>query len=644
MEHQPFRVLGLSAYYHDSAAALVVDGRIEAAVQEERFSRVKHDPRFPAQAIAYCLAHAGCEFGELDAVVFYDKPFLKFERLLETHLARAPWGFASFLRSMPIWLKEKLYLKFVLDHEFRRLAGCGKKDPLPSLCFAEHHQSHAASAFYASGFETAAVLCVDGVGEWATTSLWLGRGSELTPLKEIHFPHSLGLLYSAFTQYCGFRVNSGEYKLMGLAPYGRPVFAPHIREHLIALREDGSFELNMKFFEYPTGSRMVGKRFERLFDAPTRGLGSAPRQREADLAASVQEVLEEAMLAIVRHAHDATGCENLCLAGGVALNCVANQRLLEQGPFRSIWVQPAAGDAGGSLGAALLYWHQGTGDAYAHNTWQQAAPHWHQRTGDAPVRKPGDLMRGSFLGPEYSDEHIRDFLAQEGVSHTQLAQAEVLERTAQLLADGKVVGWFQGRMEFGPRALGNRSMLADPRNPDMQRILNLRIKGRESFRPFAPAVMAEHAKEYFDARQSSPYMLFVAKLNDALRGRGPADEPPTGEPLADDDIAVHRAPPSQLPAVTHVDYSCRLQTVHPDTNPKFHALLKEFRTLTGVPVLLNTSFNVRGEPVVCSPADALRCFLATDLDYLVIGNCLLDKRTQSPAKISAAKSVTFEAD
>ena len=624
MKASPSRVLGLSAYYHDSAATLLVDGRIEAAAQEERFSRLKHDPRFPGKAIEYCLSHSGCQFGELDAVVFYDKPFLKFERLLETHLARAPWGLASFLRSMPIWLKEKLYLKLVLDREFRRIAGYAKKDPLPPLYFAEHHQSHAASAFFASPFETAAVLCVDGVGEWATTSLWVGQGSDLKPLKEIQFPHSLGLLYSAFTQYCGFRVNSGEYKLMGLAPYGQPVYARRIREHLIGLREDGSFELNMKFFEYPTGRTMVGKRFERLFDAPAREIGSAPRQREADLAASVQAVLEEAMLAIARHAHAETGCENLCLAGGVALNCVANQRLLEYGPFRSIWVQPAAGDAGGSLGAALLYWYQ--------------------RAASKSTRGPADAMQGSFLGPEYSNGEVREFLQGEGVSYSELDPIDVLNRTAQLLSDGKVVGWFQGRMEFGPRALGNRSMLADPRNPDMQRILNLRIKGRESFRPFAPAVMAEYAQEYFDVHQSSPYMLFVAKLLDDLREHGAGDDPSPGQVPTSEDISVHRAPPSKLPAVTHVDYSCRLQTVHAETNPRFHALLAKFHKITGVPVLLNTSFNVRGEPVVCAPTDALRCFLATDLDYLVIGDFLLDKQAQSASKIADARSVTFEAD
>ena len=490
-------VLGVSAYYHDSAATLLVDGRIEAAAQEERFSRIKHDARFPANAINYCLSHTGYEFDQLDAVVFYDKPFLKFERLLETHLARAPWGFGSFLASMPIWLKEKLYLKFVLDREFRGLAGYSKKHPLPRLYFAQHHQSHAASAFFASPFDNAAVLCVDGVGEWATTSLWLGRGSELTPLKEIHFPHSLGLLYSAFTQYCGFRVNSGEYKLMGLAPYGKPVHAARIREHLIALRADGSFELNMKYFAYPTGRAMIGKRFERLFDGPARELESTPRQREADLAASVQAVLEEALLAIARHAHEQTGCENLCLAGGVALNCVANRRLVDEAPFHSLWVQPAAGDAGGSLGAALCYRHQ--------------------VAKRAPLRGAGDQMRGGFLGPAYSNAQVRETLEQAQVSFVELAEADVLTRSARLLADGKVIGWFQGRMEFGPRALGNRSMLADPRNPDMQRILNLRIKGRESFRPFAPAVMAEYAEEYFDLRQPSPYMLLIAKLLEHLR-------------------------------------------------------------------------------------------------------------------------------
>lgn len=622
MQHRTSAVLGLSAYYHDSAATLLIDGRIEAAAQEERFSRVKHDPRFPRHAIEFCLSHCGYEFDALDAVVFYDKPFLKFERLLETHLARAPLGLPSFLKAMPIWLKEKLYLKLVLDGEFRRLGGYSKKHPLPPLHFAQHHQSHAASAFFASPFETAAVLCVDGVGEWATTSLWLGRGSELTPLKEIQFPHSLGLLYSAFTQYCGFRVNSGEYKLMGLAPYGRPVYAERIREHLIALREDGSFELNMKYFAYPTGRTMVGKRFERLFCAPARALDSPPRQREADLAASIQVVLEDALLLIARHAHALTGSEHLCLAGGVALNCVANQKLLGRGPFRSIWVQPAAGDAGGSLGAALALWHQ--------------------RATGAAERGPNDAMHGSFLGPEYSNEEIREYLLSQDVSFTELSQAEVLERTAQVLSEGKVVGWFQGRMEFGPRALGNRSMLADPRNPDMQKILNLRIKGRESFRPFAPAVMAEHAQAYFDLHESSPYMLFVAELLDDLRL--PDSEARDVSPKGEDDIALHRAPPTKLPAITHVDYSCRLQTVHAETNPKFHALLDRFRERTGVPVLLNTSFNVRGEPVVCSPADALRCFLATDLDYLVIGDFMLDKRAQSASHVTEAKSVTFEAD
>ena len=560
--------------------------------------------------------------------MFYDKPLLTFERLLETHLARAPFGLPSFLMSMPIWLKEKLYLKSVLRRELRLTCGLAKKDPLPPLKFTQHHQSHAASAFYASPFDAAAVLVVDGVGEWATSSIWHGQGRALQCLKEIEFPHSLGLLYSAFTQYCGFRVNSGEYKLMGLAPYGKPVFAERIRERLIKLREDGSFELDMRYFTYAVGKTMVGRRFETLLGGPARPLGSAPTQREADLAASVQQVLEDAMLGIARHAHAVTKCENLCLAGGVALNCVANSKILDDGPFSSLWVQPAAGDAGGALGAALCLWHQ-----------------------DAPREDRADAMRGSYLGPQYDDDEIRAFLMRESIPHEDMGSDAACDRSAELLAQGKVIGWFQGRMEFGPRALGNRSMLADPRNRDMQRLLNLRIKGRESFRPFAPAVMAEYARDYFDCKQSSPYMLFVAKLRAHLRaasesaGQATLGEPgEPGEPGEGEAIKVHTSPPSKLPAITHVDYSCRLQTVHAETNPKFHALLDRFRERTGVPVLLNTSFNVRGEPVVCSPADALRCFLATDLDYLVLGNCLLDKRAQSAARILEAKSVTFEAD
>ncbi|MDX1537094.1 carbamoyltransferase [Arsukibacterium sp.] len=609
-------ILGISCFYHDSAACLLADGVIVAAAQQERFSRIKHDPAFPADAIRYCLAEAGITLSDLSAVVFYDKPLLKFERLLETYLAHVPRGFRSFLAAMPVWLKEKLYLKTVLRRELRALAGLDNKTTLPKLLFSQHHQAHAASAFYPSPYQQAAVICLDGVGEWATSTIWHGKDNHLTPLFELQFPHSLGLLYSAFTYYCGFKVNSGEYKLMGLAPYGEPRFVETIYRELIDVKADGSFSLNMAYFDYPVGSRMTNRKFEQLFGAPPLNPDEAPGQLYLDIACSVQQVTEEIVLKIARHAHSLTGESKLCLAGGVALNCVANGRLLRQGPFTDIWIQPAAGDAGGALGAAMLAWHQ---------YYQQP------RLAD----EQHDQMQGSYLGPAYSDDEICRLLDSEQIPYQQLTDDMLYHSTAGLLAAGQVVGWFQGRMEFGPRALGNRSILGDARSTSMQSILNLKIKQRESFRPFAPAVMAEHASEYFDLSTASPYMLLVAKVNPELC----ISLPPETRGLAQ--LAQPR---SSLPAITHIDYSARVQTVSKKTNPGFYHLLQTFNELTATPMLINTSFNVRGEPPVCSPADALQGFLATDMDYLVLGNCLISKAEQQPAQLAAARLRSFIAD
>ncbi len=613
------RILGISAYYHDSAAALVEDGKIIAAAQEERFSRKKHDPSFPLQSIHYCLKEAGIQLGDLDAVIFYDKPLLKFERLLETYLSHAPAGIQSFIRAMPVWLKEKLYLKSVLRRELRQLAGLDKKTPLPKLLFSEHHLSHAGSAFFASPYEDAAVLCLDGVGEWATSSAWQGKGNQLSPLWEIQFPHSLGLLYSAFTYYAGFKVNSGEYKLMGLAPYGEPKYVDTILQNLVLVKQDGSFALDMSYFNFATGLTMTNAKFDRLFGGPPRKSTEEVGQKEMDLARSIQVVTEEIVLKIVGHLATLTDSKQLCLAGGVALNCVANGRILRESPFESVWIQPAAGDAGGSLGAALVAWH-----------------HYFDggRSTELLGGKP-DHMQGGYLGPCYSDDVVTAYLDQQSLPYKTLGDDTLYSHIAELIDNAQVVGWFQGRMEFGPRALGNRSILGDPRNQDMQSTMNLKIKYRESFRPFAPAVLAEDVEEYFELGSPSPYMLLVAKVQAALR----KVVDPAIKGL--DKLKQKR---STLPAITHVDYSARVQTVHADTNPRFYQLLQAFKARTGVGMLINTSFNVRGEPPVCSPEDAVRCFHATDMDYLVMGNVLMAKSEQPVSAIKAAKTVAFEED
>ncbi len=609
------KILGISAYYHDAAAALVVDGRVVAAAQEERYSRRKHDARFPAHASRFCLEWGGLALGDLDAVVFYDKPFLKFERLLETYLACAPHGLRSFVAAMPVWIKEKLFLKSELRRELRKLAAAGTA--LPPLLFSEHHRSHAASAFYPSPFESAAVLCLDGVGEWATTSAWLGEGNRLRPLWELHFPHSLGLLYSAFTHYTGFKVNSGEYKMMGLAPYGEPRYAEAIRRHLIDVKPDGTFHLDMRYFDYATGLRMTNARFDALFGGPPRRPDEPVDQRTMDVAASIQQVTDEIVLALARTLRRETGQTRLCLAGGVALNCVSNGLVQREGIFDDLWIQPAAGDAGGALGAALVAWHE--------------------RGGARTIDSTRDGMSGAYLGPSWSDDDVQRWLTEQGLPHERLARHDLCEQVAGRLAEGAVVGWMQGRMEFGPRALGNRSILADPRSPATQRDLNLKIKFRESFRPFAPAVLAERAGEFFELEGSSPYMLLVAPL----KGRASA---PRGGDAGLQGLDRLRAVRSLLPAITHVDYSARIQTVDSDTNPDFHSLIDAFGRKTGVPVLVNTSFNVRGEPIVCSPADAYRCFMGTAMDCLVIGSCLLDRASQRPDHPLLAASREFEAD
>ena len=610
-------ILGLSAYYHDSAAALVRDGVIVAAAQEERFSRKKHDARFPEGAINSCLTEGGITLADIDEVVFYDKPLVKFERLLETYLTYAPRGFRSFVAAMPVWLKEKLYLKATLKRQLAELGGLTVKE-LPTLLFAEHHQSHAASAFFPSPFEKAAVLCLDGVGEWATTSVWLGDGQSLTPQWELDFPHSLGMLYSAFTYYTGFRVNSGEYKLMGLAPYGEPKYVDLILEHLIDLKDDGTFRLNMDYFNYATGLTMTNKRFAKLFGAPARTAETDIAQREMDIARSIQEVTEEVVLRLARTLHKELGVEYLCLAGGVALNCVANGRILREGPFKDIWIQPAAGDAGGALGAALIAWHE------YHDQPRQVNGH--------------DAMQGSYLGPRYKDEVIRTQLDAQGAVYEELDDASLSDRLSAVLADEKVAGWFQGRMEFGPRSLGGRSIIGDPRSAKMQSVMNLKIKYRESFRPFAPAVQAEDVSEYFDLDRPSPYMLIVAPVKESLR------TPMTAEQQQLFGIEKLNVPRSQIPAITHVDYSARVQTVHAQSNPKFHALLEKFKERTGCSVLVNTSFNVRGEPIVCTPEDAYRCFMRTEMDYLVIENFLLAKTEQPAVEKDDAWKDEFELD
>ncbi|MFO1428684.1 MAG: carbamoyltransferase [Candidatus Competibacteraceae bacterium] len=594
-------ILGISAYYHDSAAALVSAGEVVAAAQEERFTRKKHDSGFPSHAVRYCLEQAGRRLQDIDFIVFYDKPLIKFDRLLETYLSFAPRGFRSFVAAMPIWLKDKLFLKSTLKQELATVGQIEEK-ALPPLLFTEHHQSHAASAFFPSPFEKAAVLCLDGVGEWATSSVWLGEGNTLKAQWELDFPHSLGLLYSAFTYFTGFKVNSGEYKLMGLAPYGEPKYVQVILDKLLDLKEDGTFRLNMDYFNYATDLTMTNRRFDTLFGGPPRQPESPLSQREMDLARSIQGVTEEIMLRLCRTVQRELGADYLCLAGGVALNCVANGRILREGPYKDIWIQPAAGDAGGALGAALSVWHEYLGQ---------------------PRQVDGaDSMQGAYLGPRYSNEEIATYLDSVGANYRRLEDTELLPRLAEILDSDQVVGWFQGRMEFGPRALGGRSIIGDPRSPKMQSVMNLKIKYRESFRPFAPAVKVEKVADWFELQHPSPYMLLVAAVQ--------ADKriPMTPEQQHLFGIDKLNVPRSGIPAVTHVDYSARIQTVHPDTNPRFHRLLDYFEARTGCPVLVNTSFNVRGEPIVCTPADAYRCFMRTEMDYLVLENLLLAKVDQ----------------
>jgi carbamoyltransferase len=598
-------ILGISAFYHDSAACLLKDGEIVAAAQEERFTRKKHDAGFPTHAIQYCLKEACIAAKDIDNVVFYEKPFVKFERLLETYLAFAPKGFTSFAKAMPVWIKDKLFQKSALIKELKSTLG-ERVDWRERLLFSEHHLSHAASAYYPSPFDSAAVLTLDGVGEWTTTSLAIGKGSDLKVVKEIHFPHSLGLLYSAFTYYTGFKVNSGEYKVMGLAPYGEPRYADLIRENLITVADDGSFQLDMSYFDYATGLTMTNKKFDALFGGPPRSSETELTQREMDLAASVQKVTEDIVLELARGIAKDTGERNLCLAGGVALNCVANGILLREKIFDNIWIQPAAGDAGGALGAALSTW-------YLHHNKERV------------VSTERDAMKGAYLGPEFTDSEIDAELTAYGANFTKLSEAEVIEEVASALADEKAVGWMQGRMEFGPRALGGRSIIADPRSPMMQKQLNLKVKYRESFRPFAPSVLREDVSEWFEHETDSPYMLLVADVqSDKRRAMTEEEEALFG-------IDKLNVPRSSVPAITHVDYSARIQTVHADTNPKYHAVISKFKEKTGCPLVVNTSFNVRGEPIICTPTDAFKCFMGTEMDVLAVGNYVLYKEHQDEA-------------
>ena len=598
-------ILGISSFYHDSAACLLKDGEIVAAAQEERFTRKKHDAGFPTHAIQYCLKEAGIAAKDIDNVVFYEKPFVKFERLLETYLAFAPKGFTSFAKAMPVWIKDKLFQKSALIKELKSTFG-ESVDWRERLLFSEHHLSHAASAYYPSPFDSAAVLTLDGVGEWTTTSLAIGKGSDLQVVKEIHFPHSLGLLYSAFTYYTGFKVNSGEYKVMGLAPYGEPRFADLIQEKLITVAEDGSFQLDMSYFDYATGLTMTNKKFNALFGGPPRTSETELTQREMDLAASVQKVTEDIVVELARGIAKETGERNLCLAGGVALNCVANGILLREKIFDNIWIQPAAGDAGGALGAALSTW-------YIHHNKERV------------VSTERDAMKGAYLGPEFTDNEIETELTNCGANFKKLTEAEMIEEIASVLADEKAVGWMQGRMEFGPRALGGRSIIADPRSPVMQKQLNLKVKYRESFRPFAPSVLREDVGEWFEHEIDSPYMLLVADVqSDKRRAMTEEEEMLFG-------IDKLNIPRSSVPAITHVDYSARIQTVHADTNPKYHAVISKFKEKTGCSLVVNTSFNVRGEPIICTPTDAFKCFMGTEMDVLAVGNYLLYKEHQDEA-------------
>jgi carbamoyltransferase len=605
-------ILGISAWYHDSAACLVRDGKIVAASQEERFTRIKHDPEFPKNAVRSCLEIGGIRADQLDAVAFYDKPFLKFERLLETYLACAPKGLASFQAAMPVWLSEKLFLPDRIKKEIEA--------DVP-VVFTEHHISHAASAFYPSPFQDAAILTVDGVGEWATTTFGAGRGADIDLFAEIRFPHSLGLLYSAFTYYTGFKVNSGEYKLMGLAPYGEPVYERQIRDHLIDIKDDGSFRLNLEYFDYAHGLRMTSEKFHRLFGGPALEPGGWITQKEMDLARSVQVVLEDVMIRMTRHVTKETGMRNLVLAGGVALNCVANGRILREELVDDIWIQPAAGDAGGALGAALYTWHKFYGN---------------ERRVDGSGR---DQQQGSYLGPLYTPEQIESVLRQEGAVFRRIAENEIAESVSTLLSQGNVVGWFEGRMEFGPRALGARSILGDARDPEMQSRMNLKIKYRESFRPFAPSVLREYASDVFENGKESPYMLLVTDVRPDRRRAMTVDE------RQKKGIDLLKVPRSDVPAITHVDYSARLQTVDRETNPLYWDLIESFRRKTGCPLVINTSFNVRGEPIVCTPLDAWHCFLGTEMDVLAVGPFLLHKKDQDTAVIERVRAERkFEMD
>ncbi len=613
------KIVGISAYYHDSAAALIIDGDIVAAAQEERFTRKKHDAGFPLNAVNYCLSEANTSLSDVDYVVFYDKPLVKFERLLETYLSYAPNGFRSFLAAMPVWLKDKLFLKTTLKKELSSLSGLDIKK-LPTLLFTEHHQSHAASAFFPSPFEKAAILCLDGVGEWATTTVWLGENNRVKPQWEIDFPHSLGLLYSAFTYYTGFKVNSGEYKLMGLAPYGEPEFVDLIYDNLIDVKDDGSFRLNMKYFNYATGLTMTNKKFARLFGGKAREPESEITQKEMNLARSIQVVTEEIVLKLARTIRDELQVDNLCLAGGVALNCVSNGRLLKEKAFPNLWIQPASGDAGGAIGAAYAIWYE-----YLDNP-RKISP------------DSCDSTRGSYLGPRYSNDEITGYLKSINAGYEQLEDEKLMPKLAQILSTENVVGWYQGRMEFGPRALGGRSIIGDARSRKMQSIMNLKIKYRESFRPFAPAVRWEKVSEWFDIDSESPYMLLVASVHPDKQ------IPMSREQEGLFGIDKLKIPRSTIPAVTHVDYSARIQTIHKETNPRFYELICQFENITDCPVLINTSFNVRGEPIVCTPEDAYRCFMRTEMDYLVMENVILVKKNQPEWKKDDAWKTEFALD
>lgn len=612
------KILGISSYYHDSAAVIIADGQIVAAAQEERFSRKKHDSRFPVNAIQYCLTEAGVHLKEVDYIVFYDKPFIKFERLLETYLSFAPKGLSSFFTAMPVWLKEKLFLKSILQKELSVIGNMSKKE-IPPVLFNEHHRSHAASAFFPSPFKKAAVLCLDGVGEWTTTSVWLGENDKLTPQWEMHFPHSVGLLYSAFTHYIGFKVNSGEYKLMGLAPYGEPKYSDLILNKLIDLKDDGTFRMDMSYFNYATGLTMTSRKFHNIFGGPPRKPETDITQKEMDIARSIQVVTEEILLKLGKTIHRELGVENLCMAGGVALNCVANGRLQREGPFKNIWIQPAAGDAGGALGAAISVWHEYLGEK-------------------REVKGDHDSMQGSYLGQKFSNQDIKVYLDSISAKYTEHNDNVLMPKLATILEQEDVVGWFSGRMEFGPRALGGRSIIGDPRSEKMQSKMNLKIKYRESFRPFAPAVKAEKVSEWFGTKDQSPYMLLVADVKNEKRISMTKEQ----ENLFG--IKKLNVPRSKIPAVTHVDYSARIQTVHKETNPRFYDLIDHFDNKVNCPVLINTSFNVRGEPIVNTPEDAYRCFMRTEMDYLVMENILLSKKEQPKSDSDESWKNEFELD